>query len=144
MYSKSTGALDNKDLDKPLDIPYFTDMLQQVGYEIALVGKAHCRAGAADWNWGYYFGFNAPSTNYYEPKFREGRHGNVGPAQTYNGYADDVALDHAMKWLEDPRDKPFCLLFSPQPPMHRSTVNVATSTCRTEFRSLSLQRSTTI
>jgi arylsulfatase A-like enzyme len=116
MYSKSTGALDNQNLDKPLDIPYFTDMLQQAGYEIALVGKAHCRAGAADRNWDYYFGFNAPNTDYYEPKFREGRHGNVGPAKTYQGYADDVALDHAMKWLEEPREKPFCLLFWPQTP----------------------------
>lgn len=116
MYSKSTGALDNKDLEKPLDIPYFTDMLQEAGYEVALVGKAHCRAGAADRNWDYYFGFNAPNTDYYAPRFREGRHGHVGPAQTYSGYADLVALEHAMKWLEEPRDKPFCLLFWPQTP----------------------------
>jgi arylsulfatase A-like enzyme len=117
MYSKSTGALDNKDLEKPLDFPFFTDMLQQAGYEIALIGKAHCRgAGATDRNWDYYFGFNAPNTDYYKPKFREGRHGHVGPAQTYDGFADDIALDKAIKWLEEPRDKPFCLLFWPQTP----------------------------
>ena len=116
MYSKSTGALDNQKLDTPLQVPYFTDMLQQAGYQIALVGKAHCRAGATDRNWDYYFGFNAPNTDYYRPQFREGRHGHVGPSQTYEGYADDVALDHAMKWLEEPREKPFCLLFWPQTP----------------------------
>lgn len=116
MYSKSTGALDNRFLDKPLDVPYFTDLLQEAGYEVALVGKAHCRAGAADRNWDYYFAFNAPSTDYYAGRFREGRHGHVGPARTYEGFADDIALDRAIKWLEEPRDKPFCLLFWPQTP----------------------------
>jgi arylsulfatase A-like enzyme len=116
MYSKSTGALDNKDLDKPLDVPYFTDMLQEAGYDIALVGKAHCRAGAKDRKWDYYFGFNAPVTNYYRPVFAEGRKGVVGPEKTYQGYADDVALDKALAWLAEPREKPFCLLFWPQTP----------------------------
>jgi arylsulfatase A-like enzyme len=87
MYSKSTGALDNKNIDKPLDVPYFTDMLQEAGYEIALVGKAHCRNGAKDRKWDYYFGFNAPVTNYYRPVFFEGRKGVVGPKKTYEGYA---------------------------------------------------------
>jgi arylsulfatase A-like enzyme len=116
MYSKSTGALDNKYLDKPLDVPYFTDMLQEAGYEIALVGKAHCRAGATDRKWDYYFGFNAAVTDYYKPKFIEGRNGVVGPVKTYDGYADDVALEKAMAWLAEPREKPFCLLFWPQTP----------------------------
>jgi arylsulfatase A-like enzyme len=116
MYSKSTGALDNKDLSKPLDVPYFTDMLQEAGYDIALVGKAHCRAGAKDRKWDYYFGFNAPVTNYYRPVFAEGRKGVVGPEKTYEGYADDVALDKALAWLSEPREKPFCLLFWPQTP----------------------------
>ena len=79
MYSKSTGALGNGDLDKPLDVPYFTDMLRDAGYDIALVGKAHCRAGAADRNWDYYFAFNAAVANYYEPKFFEGRGSQMGP-----------------------------------------------------------------
>jgi arylsulfatase A-like enzyme len=116
MYSKSTGALDNKDIDKPLDVPYFTDMLQEAGYDIALVGKAHCRAGARDRKWDYYFGFNAPVTNYYRPVFAEGRKGVAGPEKTYEGYADDVALDKALAWLAEPREKPFCLLFWPQTP----------------------------
>lgn len=116
MYSKSTGALGNNDLDKPLETPYFTDMLREAGYEIALVGKAHCRAGAIDRKWDYYFGFNAASTNYYEPKFIEGHGGDIGPEKTYEGYADDVALDHALAWLNQPREKPFCLLFWPQTP----------------------------
>lgn len=116
MYSKSTGALGNSDLDKPLDIPYFTDMLRDAGYEIALVGKAHCRDGAKDRNWDYYFAFNGAGTNYYEPKYIEGRGSDIGPEKKYFGYADDIAMDKAIAWLQQPRDKPFCLLFWPVTP----------------------------
>lgn len=116
MYSKSTGALDNQDLDKPLQTPYFTDLLQQEGYEIALVGKAHCRAGAMDRKWDYYFGFNAGVTDYYHPRFFEGRKGAMGPEEVYQGYADEIALEHALGWLKEERKKPFCLLFWPQTP----------------------------
>jgi arylsulfatase A-like enzyme len=116
MYSKSTGALGNNDLDRPLPTPYFTDMLREAGYEIALVGKAHCRVGAVDRKWDYYFGFNAPVTNYYEPKFVEGHGSEIGPEKTYEGYADDIALEKALAWLQKPREKPFCLLFWPQTP----------------------------
>lgn len=116
MYSKSTGALGNNDLDKPLDVPYFTDMLRDAGYDIALVGKAHCRAGAADRNWDYYFAFNDAVANYYEPKFFEGRGAQMGPETTYYGYADDIVMDKAIAWLQEPREKPFCLLFWPMTP----------------------------
>lgn len=116
MYSKSSGALANGGLDKPLDVPYFTDMLQEAGYEIALVGKAHCHMGARDRKWDYYFGFNAAVTNFYKPKFIEGRKGVMGEQQTYEGFADDVALEKALAWLAEPREKPFCLLFWPQTP----------------------------
>lgn len=116
MYSKSTGALGNGDLDKPLDVPYFTDMLRAAGYDIALVGKAHCRAGAADRNWDYYFAFNDAVANYYEPKFFEGRGSQMGPEKTYYGYADDIVMDKAIAWLQEPREKPFCLLFWPMTP----------------------------
>ena len=116
MYSKSTGALGNSDLDVPLDVPYFTDMLREAGYEIALVGKAHCRAGAADRNWDYYFAFNDAVADYYEPKFFEGRGAQMGPEKTYQGYADEIVMDKAIAWLQEPREKPFCLLFWPMTP----------------------------
>ncbi len=116
MYSKSTGALGNENLDKPLDIPYFTDMLREAGYEIALVGKAHCRDGAKDRHWDYYFAFNDAVADYYQPKFIEGRGADLGPETTYDGYADDIAMDKAIAWLKEPRTKPFCLLFWPMTP----------------------------
>ena len=78
LYSKTTGALGNpndKDLDQPLpaDIPLFTDLLHQAGYEVAIVGKVHVKNGVRERYWDYYFGFNAAVTNYYFPTFREGR-----------------------------------------------------------------------
>lgn len=41
LYSHSTGCIDNKDREIPKDVPLFTDLLQQAGYEVSLFGKAH-------------------------------------------------------------------------------------------------------
>ncbi|WP_446743300.1 sulfatase family protein [Silvibacterium acidisoli] len=114
MYSRSTGALDNKMMDQPLpsDIPLFTDLLKQAGYEIAILGKVHIRNGVEERNWDYYFGHNDPANNYANPLFKEGRKGQVGPEKQYFGvYPDDLTVDRAIAWLEEERgDKPFCLL----------------------------------
>ena len=59
LYSKTTGALDNKGANVPLpsDIPIFTDLLHEAGYEVAIVGKVHVRNGVRERYWDYYFGF---------------------------------------------------------------------------------------
>jgi arylsulfatase A-like enzyme len=114
MYSRSTGALSNEHLNVPLpaDIPLFTELLQKAGYEVAIVGKVHAQKGFEDRYWDYYFGHNDPSNNYVDPFFKEGRKGKVGPEVQYRGvYPDDLAVDRALTWLDEPRgDKPFCLL----------------------------------
>jgi arylsulfatase A-like enzyme len=114
MYSRSTGALSNEHLGKPLptDIPLFTDLLKQAGYEIAILGKVHMHNGVEDRNWDYYFGHNDPGNNYADPLFKEGRNGTVGPQKQYfNVYPDDLTTDRALAWLDQDRgDKPFCLL----------------------------------
>jgi arylsulfatase A-like enzyme len=48
--------------------------------------------------------------------FRRRSQGRGWSEKTYEGYADDVALDKALAWLAEPREKPFCLLFWPQTP----------------------------
>jgi len=114
MYSSSTGALSNQSMDVPLpsDIPLFTDILRQAGYEVAIVGKVHVQNGVEDRYWDYYFGHNDPSNDYVNPYFKEGRKGKVGPQKRYrNVYPDDLTVDRALAWLEEDRgDKPFCLL----------------------------------
>jgi len=118
MYSHSTGAMGNFSSPEPLpaDIPIVTDLLHEAGYEVAMCGKAHVGNGARERYWDYYFGFNAPVTNYYAPQFYEGQNGEMGEEATYSGYADDLATDRALTWLRKERDKPFCLLLWQQAP----------------------------
>ncbi len=118
MNSYSTGALDNTTHDAPLppDIPLFTDLLHEAGYEVAMVGKAHVKNGVKERYWDYYFAFNAGNTDYDHPKFFEGRKGEMGKEITYDEYADDLATDRALAWLKEKRDKPFCLLLWHQSP----------------------------
>lgn len=126
MYSRSTGALANEDFHRPLpaDIPLFTDLLHQAGYEVAIVGKTHVRNGAEDRYWDYYFGHNAAANNYWNPFYKEGVRGKFGPARQYHGvWADELAVERALQWLErrDSR-RPFCLLvwyMAPHAPFYR-------------------------
>jgi arylsulfatase A-like enzyme len=124
MYSHATGALGN-DTSHPIprSIPLFTDLLRQAGYEIALCGKAHMGEGARDRYWDYYFAYNAPFTDFYHPELYEGRRGKITGPEKYSGYADDVITDHALGWLKQKRDKPFCLLLwfqAPHAPFYRA------------------------
>lgn len=127
LYSRSSGALSNGHLHVPLpsDIPLFTDLLHQAGYEVAIVGKVHIHNGVEERFWNYYFGHNAPSNNYVNPFFKEGRDGKVGEEKQYMGvYPDDLAVDRALAWLESRNsEKPFCLLVwfvAPHEPFFRA------------------------
>lgn len=133
-YSHTSGALDNK-TEEPLtaDIPIFTDLLHEAGYDVAMVGKEHLPNGVRERYWDYYFGFNAPDTDYYAPRVFEGRKGVMGEEKVYRGtprdefpdnpeldcpgvYADDLFTDRALDWLKEERDRPFCLLLWLQAP----------------------------
>jgi arylsulfatase A-like enzyme len=127
LYSRSSGALSNEHLNValPADIPLFTDLLHEAGYETAIVGKVHTHNGVEERNWDYYFGHNDASNNYVNPFFKEGRNGVVGKQQQYeNHYPDDLAVDRALNWLESREsDKPFCLLVwfvAPHEPFFRA------------------------
>lgn len=127
LYSRTTGALDNTQAHQPLpkDIPLFTDLLHEAGYEVAILGKVHVRNGVEDRYWDYYFGHNDPSNDYANPLFKEGRKGKIGEQKRYPGvYPDDLTVDRALAWLEEDRgDKPFCLLVwfvAPHEPFFRA------------------------
>jgi len=126
LYSRTTGALSNKLGKVPLssDIPMFTDLLHEAGYDVAIVGKVHLRNGAEERYWDYYFGHNAATNDYVNPLFKEGRKGVIGTEQKYeNVWPDDLATDRALSWLQEDRgDRPFCLLVwwvSPHEPFFR-------------------------
>lgn len=125
LYSCVTGAIDNRHPNDtlPSNIPIFTDILHEAGYDVAIVGKVHVKNGVKERYWNYYFGFNAPVTDYYKPKFSEGRNSQIGEEKIYDGYADDLATDRALAWLNEPRERPFCLLLwfqTPHAPFYRA------------------------
>jgi arylsulfatase A-like enzyme len=127
LYSRSSGALSNEHLNAPMpsDIPLFTDLLREAGYEIAIVGKVHMHNGVEERNWDYYFGHNSPGNNYANPFFKEGRNGKVGEEKQYtNVYPDDLSVDRAINWLRTRESqKPFCLLIwfvAPHEPFFRA------------------------
>ena len=105
----------------PHDIPLFTELLHKAGYEVGFFGKAHIKNGLMDRYWDYYFGFNG-RTDYHNPLLTEGIAGKFSEPKRYEGYLDDVVTDRALSWLEQKRDKPFCLLlnpFAPHAPFYR-------------------------
>jgi arylsulfatase A-like enzyme len=129
LYSHASGVLSNEPSSAtrggngpiPHDIPLFTDLLRQAGYEVGFFGKAHIKGGLQDRYWDYYFGFNG-STTYYNPVLIEGIAGEFSEPKSYEGYLDDVVADRALAWLEQKRDKPFCLIlnpFAPHAPFYR-------------------------
>ena len=126
LYSRSSGAIDNN-IHAPFakEIPLFTDLLREAGYEVALLGKTHLQNGGEDRYWDYYFGHNNPGNDYANPYFKEGRKGTIGAQKQYfNVYPDDLTTDRALAWLEEDRgDKPFCLLIwfvAPHEPFFRA------------------------
>ena len=126
LYSRTSGALSNKLGHVPLspDIPMFTDLLHQAGYEVAIVGKTHIRNGAEERYWNYYFGHNAATNDYVNLFFKEGRKGQIGPEKSYaNVWPDDLATDRALAWLEEDRgDRPYMLPSTSNPSQWRSNL----------------------
>jgi arylsulfatase A-like enzyme len=122
LYSHTSGCLDNGEREIAPQIPMFTDLLRAGGYEVALFGKAHVKDLGKRY-WDYYFGFPHPATDYFWPQIEQGARGTVNPAQTFPGYVDDVVTDHALAWVQQRREKPFCLLLwfqSPHAPFFRA------------------------
>ena len=108
LYTHSTGCVDNKGRTIPLEIPLFTELLRNAGYEVALFGKTHIpKIGERGWD--SYFGFPGAATDYFWPVIDEGADGKVKPPQVFEGYVDDLITDRAISWLKQKREKPFCL-----------------------------------
>lgn len=134
MYSHSVNAVGNEPTSQhatdtqngngpiPHEVPLVSDLLHEAGYETGFFGKAHIKGGLKDRYWDYYFGFNGRA-DYYNPVLTEGVAGKYSETKPLDGYLDDVVTDHALKWLEKERDKPFCLFlnpFAPHAPFYRA------------------------
>lgn len=122
LYSHNTGCVDNGNRKIPDEIPLFTDLLREAGYEVALFGKAHV-GELAKRNWNYYLGYPGAATDYFWPVMEEGRDGRIENSRTYEGYVEDVVTDHVIRWLKQKRDGPFCIMLwfqSPHAPFFRA------------------------
>jgi arylsulfatase A-like enzyme len=122
MYTHSTGCVDNKGRVIPAEVPLFTELLRNAGYDVALFGKAHI-GKLGERGWDYYFGYPGAATDYFWPVIDEGSEGKVKPAQVFEGYVDDLVTDRAMSWMKQKREKPFCLCLwfqAPHSPFFRA------------------------
>ena len=91
----------------------FPKLLQQQGYETAVIGKWHLTSEPTGFNhWDILIG----QGDYYNPTFIRN-----GEKVQREGYATNVTTDLALDWLENGRDasKPFCLLLHHKAP-HRT------------------------
>ena len=111
-YSHLNGVLDNQ-LAFDGNQQTFPKLLQQAGYQTALIGKWHLKSDPTGFDhWEVLPGQGA----YYNPDFRT-REG----AKTYPGHTTDIATDLALDWLENTRapDQPFLLMYQHKAP-HRN------------------------
>ncbi len=96
--------------------PYFSEMIQDSGYQTALFGKWHIT--------GVKKGFDEYDTmiglgEYYNPKFVNNETEGVSSV-TEEGYVTNIITDKALDYLERrDKDKPFCLFVHHKAP-HRS------------------------
>ena len=94
---------------------FFTELLQQAGYQTAVVGKWHM--GCNPKGFDYYHVYNDQG-QYWNPQYRGSDTGNKYIVE--EGYSTDLTTDHALEFIEhrDP-NKPFCLMLHHKAP-HRN------------------------
>ncbi|MFT4688175.1 MAG: arylsulfatase A-like enzyme/lysophospholipase L1-like esterase [Limisphaerales bacterium] len=92
----------------------FPKMVQDAGYETALVGKWHLRSNPTGFN---YWEILPGQGNYYNPDLIQ----MDGKRKRYQGYCTDIITDRALNWLKTDRskDKPFILMCQHKAP-HRN------------------------
>lgn len=114
LYSNQNGQ---RQLGEGIDTTrtFFTEQLQQAGYQTAVVGKWHM--GCDPKGFDYYHIYNDQG-RYYNPQYRGTD--TDGKYIVEEGYSTDLTTDHALSFIEH-RDtnKPFCLLLHHKAP-HRN------------------------
>jgi len=89
----------------------FPKLLQQAGYETAIVGKWHLKTDPTGFD---YWNILPGQGVYYNPQMIE-----MGQRKNYTGYVTDIITDHALSWLKNRNtEKPFCLMYHHKAP-HR-------------------------
>lgn len=91
----------------------FPKLLQQSGYQTAVVGKWHLTSDPTGFD---YWNILIGQGDYYNPTFIDN-----GTKVVMDGYATNITTDIALDWLDNKRDKdkPFCMLLHHKAP-HRT------------------------
>jgi arylsulfatase A-like enzyme len=109
-YSHINGVRNNK-LKFDGSQQTFPKLLQEVGYETAMIGKWHLKTDPTGFD---YWNVLPGQGRYYNPVMIE-----MGERKTYTGYVTDIITDHALKWIKSrKKGKPFCLMYQHKAP-HR-------------------------
>ena len=111
-FNHLNGKMDNQDTKFDWDQQNFVRILQQNGYQTAMIGKIHIPGNPQGFD---YTNILPGQGQYYNPQFIEN-----GVRKTYPGYVTTLTTQFALNWLNNMRDKskPFCLLYHQKAP-HR-------------------------
>ncbi|MEX0647234.1 MAG: sulfatase [Balneolaceae bacterium] len=111
MYSHMTGVVTNME-SMPVDLETFPVILQQNGYQTAMIGKWHLKSEPQGFD---YYEVLYGQGPYYNPTMRT-PNGDI----EYHGHTTGIITDIALEWLrkERDRDKPFMMIYNHKAP-HR-------------------------
>ena len=110
-FSNLNGQYDNRDKFDGSQLT-FPKLLQQSGYQTALIGKWHLKSDPTGFD---YWNILPGQGQYYNPDFIE-----MGKKYRVPGYATSLITDFSIDWLNNrDKDKPFCLLVHEKAP-HRT------------------------
>ncbi len=101
-YSHTHGVYTLRDSLDP-KAPNVANLLQQAGYQTALIGKWHLKTQPTGFD---YWNVLPGQGRYVNPQMNE-----MGTEKTYEGYCTDIITDLSLQWLDQrPKDKPFMLM----------------------------------
>lgn len=109
LHSHVSGVTTLKDHLDP-QIPTSATLLQEAGYQTAIIGKWHLHSQPQGFDRYMVLGGNGQGT-YQDPSFKDSRDPWEAPERKIEGYSADIITDHSLEWLKglDP-DKPFSLM----------------------------------